>query len=265
MTHEAPLQNQPPNPAEYADARSAPYLGDAKTGPQLREISGGTEQAFAYAQELFPEQNFSLLGSGRYGIVLADDNGKAYKIYRDALNYSSYEREAGAMQLLSEEGLAPKVHMFVDASAEYRLDKYVHDGIKPGFENVQIPRQDSGRELPVLVMDRVDTAPLESATSEQLADGFCKTAEVFLRESIHAWDTEVRVDTQTGNIIMLDVGSLSQTPYDAASETVQERTARESGILRDLVLDFGLTRSQHLILDEYARGGLEAVRATIRL
>ncbi|MEK7153343.1 MAG: hypothetical protein AAB834_05315, partial [Patescibacteria group bacterium] len=100
-------------PAAYAPAKATPYLGKAKRGPNIHDAPGQADEAIAYVRTIFPDSNFSFLGAGRYGVVLADDTGKAFKVYRSALLYSKYEKEAGALQLLSDAGLAPKLHLFV--------------------------------------------------------------------------------------------------------------------------------------------------------
>ncbi|MEK7153543.1 MAG: hypothetical protein AAB834_06340, partial [Patescibacteria group bacterium] len=123
--------------------------------------------------------------------------------------------------------LAPKLHLFVDAGEEYRLDRKAYDYTKFGFEDVTIPRQNSGKELPVLVMDRVDVEPLEHAEPTELLDGFCRVADVFLKNNIHSWDAEVMVDKKSGKVIILDVGELSQRPFDDASSTPQARMDRD--------------------------------------
>jgi len=168
-------------PPAYASARATPYEGSAKRGLEIHDSPTQAEEAIEYANTIFPDSTFSFVGSGRYGIVLADETGKAFKVYRSALHYSRYEKEAGALRLLSDAGLAPKMHLLVDAGQEYRLDRKAYNYTTFGFEDVQIPRQNSGKELPVLVMDRVDAGPLESAEPAQFVDGFCKVAEVFMK------------------------------------------------------------------------------------
>lgn len=226
-------------------------------------LNGPTEQlsdqATAIAESIFPDSHFSYLGAGRYGVVLADITGKAFKVYRSALYYSKHEKEAGALQLLSDAGLAPKLHLFVDAGEEYRLDIKHYDYTRKGFENVQIPRQNSGRVLPILVMDRVDVAPLETASPTALAEGFCKTASLFIQQRIRSWDTEVAVDKSTGKVIIMDVGELSQIPSEA-EQTPESRVHNDAEIIRNLTLDFGLTAS---LVHVYAQGGLDAVREYI--
>jgi hypothetical protein len=247
-------------PAHYAPAGARPYEGSAKRGIDIPDSPEQEELASKYLSSLFPESKFSYLGAGRYGVVLADETEKAFKVYRSALSYSRFEKEAGALQLLSSAGLAPKLHLFVDAGKEYRLDRKAYNYTDFGFEDVQIPRQDSGRELPVLVMDKIDAGPLEDADPQQLVDGFCKVAGVFIKENIHAWDTEVMVDKATGKIIILDVGELSQQPFDKSSATLEAKLGNDQKILSGLILDFGLSDRAGNVHAAYKQGGLDAVR-----
>jgi hypothetical protein len=248
-------------PAHYAPAGARPYEGTAKKGREIHDSPDQTELTSEYLGALFPESHFSYLGAGRYGIVMADETGKAFKVYRSALSYSRYEKEAGALRLLSDAGLAPKLHLFVDAAEEYRLDQKAYNYTASGFEDVQIPSQNSGKELPVMVMDKVDVAPLESATPQQLVDGFCKVADTFMKENIHAWDTEIMVDKATGEVIILDVGELSQKPFDDEPATPQARLSNDLEILRGIILDFGFSHHDHQIQNAYRAGGLDAVRS----
>jgi hypothetical protein len=244
----------------FAPAGARPYEGTAKRGLTIYDSPSQATEAAAYARTVFPESNFTSLGNGRYGIVLADETGKAYKVYRDALHYSRYEKEAGALRMLSDVGLAPRLHLFVDAGEQYRLDRKAYDYTTFGFEDVQIPRQSSGKELPVMVMDKVDVEPLENAEPSKLIDGFCKAAEVFIKENIISWDTEVMVNKATGSIVILDVGELSQKPFDKSSATPQTQMDHDSEILRGLALDFGLSQNTYQIQAIYREGGLGAVR-----
>lgn len=251
-------------PAHYAPAGARPYLGSAKRGPDIIRNQDDPQEgakASEYARGTFPNSTFTYLGGGRYGVVLADETGKAFKIYRSAAEaYSRYEKEAGALQVLSAAGLAPRLHLFVDADKEYRLDLKPQNYTAFGFEDVVIPRQDGGRELPIMVMDRVDAAPLESAEPEKLVEGFCRAANVFMENDIRAWDAEVVVDNKSGDLVILDVGELSQLPFDAESASPQARLEHESEILRYLSLDFGFGHSADKIQATYREGGLNAVR-----
>jgi len=250
----------------YAPARAQPYNGPAKSGPIINESLSQEARAIAYANTVFPDSKFTFLGDGRYGVVLADETGKAFKVYRDARRYSRYEKEAGALQLLSQHGFAPKLHMFVDAGEEYRLDAQAHDYTEFGFEDVQIPRQNSGKELPIMVMDKVDVAPLATASPDKFIDGFCKMAEVFIKENIHPHDAEIMVHRATGELIMLDVGELYQESGDfldlidpvAAGEPSGPREKLE--VLRSLALHTGLGHEARKIQAAYTQGGLDAVR-----
>lgn len=248
--------------ATYSPAEASPYLGTAERGLNLVGEEALTPEITEYLGGIFPDSHFSFLGAGRYGIVLADETGKAFKLYRTALNYSMYEREAGALQLLSEAGLAPRVHLFVDAGQKYRLDEKHYDYTDKGFEDIQIPRQNSGKELPVLIMDKVDAKPLEEADPILLADGFCQTAEVFMRENINSMDSEAMIDKQTGRVIFLDAGDLSQAPFDR-NETPDIKIQREAYVLRDVILLFGLTRVEGKIQSAYKQNGLEGLREFI--
>lgn len=251
-------------PSHFAPAGAKPYLGSAKKGPDIIQYQDDPEEgrkAAEYARGIFPSSEFTYLGGGRYGVVLADETGKAFKVYRSAsVAYSRYEKEAGALQALSNAGITPKLHLFVDAGNEYRLDRKAYDYTTFGFEDVQIPRQNSGKELPVMVMDRVDVAPLESAEPSKLVEGFCKAADIFIKENIRSWDTEVMVDRITGNIVILDVGELSQIPFDEATATPQTKLTHDLEILRNVAMDFALSKYEYRLQDAYKAGGIEAVR-----
>jgi len=245
-------------PASYAPTGAVPYEGPAKRGPEIYDSPQQADEAIAYARTIFPDSTFSFLGSGRYGVVLADDAGRAFKVYRTALEYSRYEKEAGALQLLSDAGLAPELHLFVDAGSEYRLDRKAYDYTMFGFEDIQIPRQNSGKELPILVMDRVDAEPLESAEPAKFVDGFCRVADVFMREGIYSWDAEVMTDKRTGEVIILDVGELYQRRLHGPEH--RSKLECDLEVLRGVALDFGLSKNEFQIQDAYRQGGLEAVR-----
>jgi len=244
--------------ASYAPAGAEPYVGQARRGIEIRG-EHQAEEAIAYAGTIFPDSNFSFLGSGRYGVVLADQTGKAFKIRRTALDYSRCEKEAGALKLLSDAGLAPTFYMLVDASKEYRLDRKAYNYTAGGFGDVEIPRQDSGRELPVIVMDAIDPAPLETADPDQLVDGVCRVADLFLRNGIISWDLEVMTDKRSGGVVILDAGELSQRPLDPGASPRDSRE-HERDILRSVLFDFGLSRGDDVIIAAYERGGLDAMR-----
>jgi hypothetical protein len=247
-------------PPHFAPAGARPYEGAATRGPIIYESPSQADKAIDYASSVFPGSNFTFLAGGRYGVVLADETGKAYKVYRDALHYSRYEKEAGALQMLSDAGLAPKLHLFVDAGEEYRLDRKAYDYTTFGFEDVQIPRQNSGRELPIMVMDKVEVKPLKEAEPSKFIEGFCKAVDVFIKENIVSWDAEVGVDGSTGNIIILDVGELSQKPFDEVLATQQTRLDHDMEILSRLAIDFRFSQNTDQIQDAYRQGGVEAVR-----
>jgi len=246
-------------PAHYARAGVQLYDKEAQVGLNIIEDEKEESTARKYLSSLFPQSEFSFLGDGHYGVVMADETGKAYKLYRSSFFYSRVEKEAGALKLLSDAGLAPKLHLLVDADEKYRLDQYPLKYQGSGFEGVQIPRQNSGKELPVMVMDKVDAGPLEEATPEQRIDGFCKTADLFIKEDIHAWDTEVMLNRATGKVVILDVGELTQGPTDQNKPKTKQQN--EGEILGELCLDFGFTLAvSKSIQDVYGRGGLDAVR-----
>jgi hypothetical protein len=247
-------------PAHYAPAGARPYEGTARRGIELKDWDGDTQGVRSYAAKLFPDSTFSYLGAGRHGVVMADETGKAFKFYRTALEYSRSEKDAGAQQLLAQYGLAPKVHLFVDAGEQYRLDRKSHGYTKFGFEDVPIPRQNSGHELPVMIMDKIDIAPLETAEPAKFIDGFCKTAEVFMMHNIHAWDGEASINQQTGDVIFIDVGEFSQKPFDAESATPEAKLRNDLEILSAVSLEFGLNHHEYRIAAAYEQGGLDAVR-----
>lgn len=253
----------------FAPAGAELYLGTARRGIEIPVGSDPAEQlekVIKYATKLFPDASFSYLGEGRYGIVLADGQGRAYKVCRSAHRYSRTEKEAGALQVLSKEGLAPRLHLLADAGEEYRIDKkpYVYRG--NGFGGVSIPRQNSGHELPVLVMDAVDTAPLKDAEPAKLAEAFRRAADVCIREEIVVSDTEIRIDRSTGRVIVLDVSELSQVSHDDQSPDYNiylpgdvDAGDVDVEILRRLIFDFGLRPSEREIVQAYREGGLEGV------
>lgn len=256
-------------PAHYAPAGAMPYTGTAERGPKIRDFEDQAEKAIAYAQTVFPDSSFTLVGSGVYGIVLRDDTGRAFKVYRSAYEgYSKCEQEAGAVAALSDpEGgddipLTPQVLLFVDAGQQYRLDTEHYQYTEFGFGDIQIPRQDSGKQLPILVMDFVETEPLTSAEPTKFADGFCRAVRRFQRHNIQSasWDSpDVLVNKQTGEVVMLDVGSLSQAPVDP-DETPEAKQQRNAQVVSDIAIYFDLQASQGQIQAAYRQGGLDAVR-----
>ena len=114
-THSTDLQVNAIEPAAHSLARARPYLENAKRGQTIEESPTEGAEAIEYAKKIFPGLSFSFVGSGRYGIVLADGEGRAFKVYRSPWHYSRYEQEAGALQLFSDAGLAPRLLLFVDA------------------------------------------------------------------------------------------------------------------------------------------------------
>ena len=250
--------------AGYEPAVAEPYIGTAQRGPEIHENLDEAGKAIAYAESLFPDSDFSFIGSGRYGVVLGDAEGRAFKVYRSALHYSRYEKEAGALQLLSEDGLTPQLHLLLDADTKYRLDKKSYDYTTFGFEDVEIPRQDSGRELPVLIMDKIDTKPIEYAQPAKFIDGFCQTVNAFMRHGIYSHDTEVEINAYTGNVVILDVGELYQRKVMSGLEvTPRSKAEKEQGILREVVIDFGISKYEHVIRAAYQEGGMDAVRTQL--
>ena len=250
-------------PPYFAPAGAHIIEGSALRGLHIMDSPEQGDEASDYVHSLFPDRDVSYVGHGRYGVVVAEESGLAFKVYRTALRYSRYEQEAGALKLLSDEGLAPKMHLFVDADEKYRLDYKAYDYTYFGFGDVMIPRQSSGRELPVIVMDRIDAAPLSEAEPSALVDGFCKIADVYLRENIISWDTEVMVDRQSGQLIILDVGELSQQPIDPASTTPQAKMTHDLDVLRGVALDLGFSNNTYTIQNAYRQGGMDAVRALL--
>ncbi|HYH75567.1 MAG TPA: hypothetical protein VD735_06455 [Candidatus Saccharimonadales bacterium] len=267
------------SPVVYAAARMGAYPDNGKRTLEITsEGEEAASTAIAYAQELFPATTFSYLGQGRYGVVLADAEGRAYKVYRNPYNYSHYEKEAGAMQLLYKAGLAPKPHLLVDAAPERRYDVYAwkrDKQMRKGFEDIEIPRQDGEHDLPVLVMDEVDPAPLQHAEPTAWARGYCKAAELFLRENIICTDTEVVLNKRSGELIVMDPGELYQMSvadhiaeeeaYGGLSEDdfghapVYTQAKHEATILYQLSVDFGLVNIREQIVDSYVVDGVQGI------
>lgn len=235
-------------------ASAKPYLDDAKFGLRLNK-EGANETAIQYLKSLFPENDFEFVDEGANGIVFTDGLGKAYKIYKTAHNYSRVEQEAGSLQLLSQAGLAPKLHMLIDADPSYRLDRKAYDYTYFGFGDVVIPRIATSKELPVLVMDFIDTAPLESATNENFVDGFCNMLEVFLKNNIHCWDAEFKVNKATGQIIAIDTGEFYQKTISPSGEKDQLIE-----IIQKACMYFDITNHTRMITEAYKDGGVEMVR-----
>ncbi len=241
-------------PLYYAPAGAKPYLGQAKRGIELKSATA-PQQALDYATSLFPNEDFSMLGGGKHGVALTDNRGKVYKISRTAHEYSRTEQEAGALQLLSDAGLAPRLHALVDAGRDYRIDTKAYDYVNFGFEDVVIPRISTGRELPVIVMDFVDVAPLESATKEALIGGLCKTIELFVKKGIHCWDAEFGVNKANGEIILIDAGELYQTSL--INSSVDKNPVDD--IIDGICLDFGLYGYSGAITAAYSASGIDGV------
>lgn len=249
----ASLEASPDDRLHFAAAGAVPYEGSAKVGLRL-EGADYHDKAIAYAQGIFPDVQMTYIGAGKHGVTLKGSDGRAYKVYRSSLEYSRTEKEAGALQLLSQAGLAPKFYMLVDAKPEYRLDRKAYDYTTFGFEDVVIPRSDRGSDLPILVMDYVEAAEVESATPESFSDGFCKVLELFVKEGIRSWDTEFMVNKDTGSVTALDVGELYQR------STRQTGTDELGEIISGLCLDFGVSRYETQVAAAYASGGIAAVR-----
>lgn len=254
LSFDEPLETVASEPVRIAPAGASPYEGHAKVGLTLRGDTAPA-QAIEYAETLFPGVRLTYVASGAHGIVLKDDEGKAYKIYRNSLEYSRVEKEAGALQLLSQAGLAPKLHALVDAGREFRLDRKAYDYTQFGFEDVMIPRVDANKDLPVLVMEYIDMDTLETATPEAFADGYCSALKLFVTKNIKSWDAEFMVDRGTGRVIALDVGEL----YQRSIFKQPENEINE--IIGGLCLDFGLTAEMSRIIDVYNHSGIDGVRA----
>jgi hypothetical protein len=175
------------------------------TGPEA------ASQALAYASDIFPQADLSVLSTEGSSAVILEDQQYAYKVMRDAHNYTYTESEMANLQLLHREGLAPRPYVLIDAALDERTERAGHT-IRPGYEGEQIPRIDEGGKLPILVMDKIAYEPLSVLTPEQRVAEFDRIAEIATRLGIVFGDVEFVYDTNAEHVTVLDAGGVVRDP-----------------------------------------------------
>jgi hypothetical protein len=171
----------------------------------------GVPRAIDYAEKIFPGKQFDLLSSKGSQAVVLESGDKVFKVMRDGTNYSSFENEVGALQTLASEGLAPKLHLMVDAGKDFRLNMR---GARPNsFSDIQVPRINEEDALPIIVMDKINAKPLDTLTDDQRIAAFDTFLEAGSRLDLAFGDTEFIVDGDTDRVVVIDTGGIRRDGY----------------------------------------------------
>lgn len=198
--------------AVYAPAHNMDYPDLVADGVEQIKLSGrpeGIAGAKEYLKALIPETNIELLSDeGSSAAVFEDDKGKIYKVYRDAEYYSYIEEEAAVLKILSDEGVAPKLHALIDAGMEHRLENRPLPA-RNDLEDVAIPRIDSHSELPVLVMDKVEGMDISEVPSASIqTECFKQVSMAALKHGLCFGDTQILYEPSSKSAKVIDAGGI---------------------------------------------------------
>lgn len=191
--------------------RELGYGPDAKAG----------ELAIDYASHILSKEPRDLaVLSDRWSssVVLEDTTSsgtddKVYKVFRQSTHYGYVENEMAALTYLHNLSLAPKPYLLIDADIQYRAT----DGVSGHqyFAGTPIIRQNLGGDLPIIVMDKVDTAPLDTMSDEQMAKEFMRVVATGAEHRLSFGDTELVYDQKKQCVTFIDLGGVGR--FDAAS------------------------------------------------
>lgn len=170
-------------------------------------------EALAYAGTIFPDANLRLLSDeGSSAVVLEDDQGNIFKVYRNAHSYSYVENEMATLTRLSELGVAPKPYLLVDAAQERCTDE-PEEYQRNEFGDTQIRRIKSEGAFPIIVMEKIDALPLRTLPSDAVIPEFDRLWSIFEYEDYSFGDTELVIDQNSGHAKFIDVGGISDAGF----------------------------------------------------
>jgi len=225
------LDNNPPLDPRIESLAQGPITFEATGDRQYPVIEGlgevidfgevAEQQALAYARGVMPETSLDLLSSeGSTALILEDGTGLAFKLMRGNGYYSYTEDEAAGMTLMSNVGLAPKMHLLLDAHEDFRTD-LIGTTPKREFGDVIIPRQEVQGNLPMIVMDKVAAASITTMPLDRVRGEFKRVVTILSENGIAVLgDVEIVHDTATGAATFIDLGGLYRVPNVAAWKDV---------------------------------------------
>ncbi len=271
---EAPYTQHAITVFEQLPAHGTEYPDQPPEGVELVKLRYPESVPYSarYVQELFPDKSFTLLSDeGSSATVFEDEDGLAYKVYKNSEYYSYVEKEAALLQLLGDAGVAPKLHALVDAGQEYRVENTTLPQIDD-FETVQIPRVDSGRPLPVLVMDRIHGIEAMDVPSARIQTAcFEKVLLTALNYGLEFGDTEILYEPATQSPKIVDVGGIGSYKESRRFVTQPEGTLvddypdlsdtelRVAFITRGVMHFFGAGANVRTLTDIYKSGGINGI------
>lgn len=200
---------------------------DAQTYPAQPEVEGlelgwsgdarSADMALDYAAGVLGKDrdaDLTVLSDRWSSAVILEDKAlgagapaKVYKVFRRASCYDYVEHEVINLTLLHQRGLAPQPFLLIDAAAQYRSDDYSYP-LPP--DDTAIMRQDGGGELPIIVMEKIERASIDSMTDEQLKAEFERVLATALELNMILGDTELVYDVNDQAVKFLDAGGIGR-------------------------------------------------------
>jgi hypothetical protein len=270
------LQITSESPAVFAAAHSHEYharqVAGALTIPNvlhvdddLAESAAEMEAAIAieYLHGMLPAAQLSRLGHGLSAVVLRDDRSRVFKVYRDSARYPEYEGEAGAQWAMHGLDLAARPHLFVDAGERFRADLMDPALRKSGFGDTRIVRQDGGRDLPVLVMDRLEYVPVSTAGFARMADEILRVAGVLMDHDIFVHDIDTVIDVHTGKLKIIDAGNVYRQQLEPTMASTEALSDHKLHMLLKFLQYVNVGWYEKNIARTYRRSGMAGVREGI--
>ena len=178
--------------------------------PRLGYGEAGLDASGKYLSTMFPNEDLTLFSNeGSSAILYEDGKNRVYKVSRQAGYYSYQKDEMAALTLLHNEGIAPKPYALIEPAEKFRGDLYRSP--KKYFVDVPIITVDGGGAFPVIVMEKIDTAPVEdSLTDEQLIEEFDRVLAVGQKHNLSFGDVEFVTNKSTGHVVIVDAGGMSK-------------------------------------------------------
>jgi hypothetical protein len=177
-----------------------------------RNPEGKTVIAQQYIQGIIPGVRTELLSDNGNSSLVLHDGRKAYKIFRkQPAKYSDVESEVAILTVLHREGIAVRPVALIDAAPEYRQNQGNTRTMFKGRES--IARVDSSGNLPVIVTELIDEAPIEEMPEELLIEQFDKFLQVIEKHDLLLRDCEIVYDQRNRQAVIIDVGGVSHLRY----------------------------------------------------
>ena len=166
------------------------------------------EAAAAYLTSIIPDiRTEPLSNEGTTSVVMRDDT-TAYKVRRRRSDdYREVEDEAVALTVLSAEGVAPPLHLLIDAARPWRVEQVRYHTPLPLFGGtVRIPRVESPGRLAVLATELKEIGPITELPAARVGAEFNRFASIALKHNLVYEDCDFHYDRKACSAVVVDVG-----------------------------------------------------------